>query len=368
VLLVGHWTARGIAEQDPKQKQIIPYMVVNSMGKVLAYWRSVDSGEQRLHGKRSIGFGGHIEASDSGLDGMARSPLAAFYAGAQRELQEEVKTETPAHARLIGFINDDSNDVGKVHVGVVFSVRAAGAIPCSEEHSSYAWVSREEAMANIEDFEIWSRLLIQSDAFWDRMIPMPQPRRLTQFRNPGGAVMYSPHRDVAYLGQLLLRKLTAAITELDRTHTSEVYAVALRRSGLDAEAFDAECVQWLQAVDAILTKAVQQESDNNLFVLLQQASIGVTAETVRYMLMTAGQAFLTAVLAGIRDVTHVGEESDFTDTLAKVYPKVQSSTDGVPPYEAAIGSLRGAIQNARQHGVSFEDIGLIVQDFRIGRD
>lgn len=370
MLIHAHWTFRGIAEKDELQKQVIPYMVVNSMGKVLAYWRSVAGGEQRLHGKRSIGFGGHIEVTDSGFGGAARNPIAAFYNGAARELKEELIVKSTPHVSLSGYVNSNDDAVGRVHLGVVISVRTSGAEPSGDEHAKWAWISREEAEAEIEDFEEWSKLLIRSDAFW-ATIPQPQRNdRLVQFRSPGGAVMYSPDRDVAYLGLKLLREMqkAASVFHLSYVNQGDAYNRALTGSGLSASEFDAECIKWVQAIDGFLTKVVESASDASLFKMLHTAAVEVRSpEVIRYMLAASGQAFLALVLGGIRSITKMGEEVDFNELLTKVYPQVNSALDGIPPHESAVSSLRGAIQNARCHGVSFEDIESIVRDCRLGR-
>lgn len=43
---------------------------------------------------------------------------------AQRELEEEVglSEQDSQNMEYIGFINDDNNEVGKVHIGVVFKI------------------------------------------------------------------------------------------------------------------------------------------------------------------------------------------------------------------------------------------------------
>src|SRR5687767_12552590 len=56
---------RGDVEEDPTLKQPIPYVVVRRRGEgrvqeVFMYTRLTGGGEARLHGKVSVGVGGHM--------------------------------------------------------------------------------------------------------------------------------------------------------------------------------------------------------------------------------------------------------------------------------------------------------------------
>ena len=52
------------AEQDPGYRQIIPYVLLCRGEKVFATRRLNKGGEARLHGKVSVGIGGHINPVD----------------------------------------------------------------------------------------------------------------------------------------------------------------------------------------------------------------------------------------------------------------------------------------------------------------
>ena len=49
-------------EEDPSFKQLIGYVLLKDIntGEVLVYKRLVGGGEARLHGKASVGIGGHM--------------------------------------------------------------------------------------------------------------------------------------------------------------------------------------------------------------------------------------------------------------------------------------------------------------------
>lgn len=100
---------RGPAESDESVRQLISYIIFVHRGDVLVYRRLKKSGERRLHGNYSIGFGGHINDGDSGYE-------AAVDREAREELQFPVGRPVMEYR---GFVLDDSNAVGRVHLGIV---------------------------------------------------------------------------------------------------------------------------------------------------------------------------------------------------------------------------------------------------------
>ena len=108
--------ARSLAEPDPAFKQIIPYVLLMHGGRVLHYVRGKKAGEQRLVAKGSIGIGGHMNEGDEGLFALDRD---AYNAAVQREVAEELQIGTRYQNRVVALLNDDTNEVGKVHLGVV---------------------------------------------------------------------------------------------------------------------------------------------------------------------------------------------------------------------------------------------------------
>ena len=54
---------RSAAERDPDFKQLIPYAALRHRDKVFAYRRG-GGAETRLHGRWSIGIGGHVNPAD----------------------------------------------------------------------------------------------------------------------------------------------------------------------------------------------------------------------------------------------------------------------------------------------------------------
>jgi predicted NUDIX family phosphoesterase len=106
---------RAEVENDPTYQQIIPYVVFRHDDRYFLTHRLRASSEKRLRKQYSLGVGGHINPGD--LD--AGDPILD---GLKREWQEEVVYDGRFEARLLGFLNEDSSPVSKVHLGVVFLV------------------------------------------------------------------------------------------------------------------------------------------------------------------------------------------------------------------------------------------------------
>src|SRR5712692_9177078 len=100
--------ARELAEVSPQYRQIIPYVVIRKDDHYFVLKRTPKQTEARLHHKLSLGIGGHINPGQSLLEGL------------QKELNEEVHIGTNYEMEFIGIINDDSTDVGRVHLGAAF--------------------------------------------------------------------------------------------------------------------------------------------------------------------------------------------------------------------------------------------------------
>lgn len=119
ILANSQYMEREKAEINFEFKQPIAYTAIINLDdrKIFAYTRSkLDKNykEKRLQGKFSIGLGGHIDKKDNNES----NPITA---SRDRELKEEVRilgySEKP---QLLGYINDDGNDVGKVHFGLLY--------------------------------------------------------------------------------------------------------------------------------------------------------------------------------------------------------------------------------------------------------
>jgi predicted NUDIX family phosphoesterase len=152
---------RSSAETDPGLKQIIPYAILSSAGKILRYRRGKKSGEQRLVAKKSIGIGGHMNDHDEGLFALN---MDAYLVGVQREIDEELIVERPIRSRIGALINDDSTEVGQVHLGIVHIFELPHPIADRRESMilNVEFLTPEQLRAERNTLETWSQICVDN--------------------------------------------------------------------------------------------------------------------------------------------------------------------------------------------------------------
>jgi predicted NUDIX family phosphoesterase len=150
---------RPAAEEDPTHKQIIPYLVIRCGDRFLHYVRGKSGGESRLHAKGSIGIGGHINDGDTQA---AHFDAAAYNRAVERELNEELIIPAGYRQRAVALINDDSTEVGRVHLGVVHIIDAASTQIASREDAirDIEFFGAAELEARRDGLEVWSQILV----------------------------------------------------------------------------------------------------------------------------------------------------------------------------------------------------------------
>lgn len=154
---------RSAAETDEGKKQIIAYCMLVSGEHVFMTRRTQKQGETRLHNMYSLGIGGHINADD-----------ATVRSGMLRELHEEVCIAREPSYRFFGIINEDSNAVSRVHVGICYIVEVEN-FACSireKDKMEGSWVPVGEVEKYYDRMESWSKLLFTT--------------YLESFRSPNG--------------------------------------------------------------------------------------------------------------------------------------------------------------------------------------
>lgn len=152
---------RDLAEDDPSHKQIIPYAVFHHQDRILRYFRGGGSGEKRLASKGSIGIGGHINDTDFANSSLDRD---TYQVGIEREIEEELQINCNYTQKIIGLINDDSNEVGQVHLGVVHLVSLSDeAVSANEDNiEDLSFISFTDLKQQIDTLETWSQLCLAS--------------------------------------------------------------------------------------------------------------------------------------------------------------------------------------------------------------
>lgn len=153
------FTQRAPAETNPELKQIIPYVLLVHEGKVLHYVRGKKAGEQRLAAKGSVGIGGHMNDGDEGLFALDET---AYKAGVQREVNEELNLESEYTNHIVALLNDDSNAVGQVHLGVVHIFRLSSNAVSKKEQmiTNLQFLTKEELLAQRDSLESWSQICV----------------------------------------------------------------------------------------------------------------------------------------------------------------------------------------------------------------
>lgn len=157
--------SRPEAEVNPAYKQLIPYVTVVCQGKILCLERTAAQSESRLHGKVSLGVGGHINPVDKG-DNLADIIARAM----NRELQEELWLETNQQPAFLGLINDDSNSVGSVHLGMHYVLEVETRTGIRETDKMTAvWLSFPQLEDLRPRMETWSQILLPALARVDHL-------------------------------------------------------------------------------------------------------------------------------------------------------------------------------------------------------
>lgn len=143
---------RAAAEEDESYKQLIPYcLVMNSEGKILTYTRGKVGQEKRLHAKKSIGVGGHINPGETN-----------FQDALKREIKEEIGIEIE-DSYFSGFVNEEETPVGRVHLGLVFLIPIKTSELTFEDCLLEAqFLSPEEIFAEFDNLEKWSQIVLET--------------------------------------------------------------------------------------------------------------------------------------------------------------------------------------------------------------
>src|SRR6185503_8165991 len=145
----GEFRPRAEVEPDRTWKQVIPYLVLRDGPRYFLMRRTKAGGDARLHDLWTIGVGGHLNPGDGDLAG-----------GLRREWREEVRASFEPEFELIGLINDDTTDVGSVHVGAVYVADARGRDVTVLETDKLrgAFADPDEVARVVDHMETWSAL------------------------------------------------------------------------------------------------------------------------------------------------------------------------------------------------------------------
>ena len=159
ILSYGIFEHRNLLEEDPSRKQIIPYAVICCNDEVFLFHRTKKQTESRLHNLYSLGVGGHMNPYGNRID------IAYMRHELEREMSEEVLVHNDCHIEElvpVGFINDDTNEVGKVHLGVLYRIVLNNkSIEINEKDKMTGeWVKISELKDYYPHMESWSKIYV----------------------------------------------------------------------------------------------------------------------------------------------------------------------------------------------------------------
>ena len=94
----------------------------------------------------------------------------AYRAGVEREVNEEIRIETTYDEQIVALLNDDSSDVGRVHLGIIHVFRVDEAKVEKRELmiTNLEFLTRAELQRRRDSLESWSQICV--DAL-DRILP-----------------------------------------------------------------------------------------------------------------------------------------------------------------------------------------------------
>jgi predicted NUDIX family phosphoesterase len=140
-------------ERDPSHKQVIPYLVLRDGERYFLMRRTRAGGDARLHDRWSIGVGGHVNPGDDGVLG-----------GLRREWSEELVADFEPAFEPLALLNDDSTEVGTVHLGVIFVADADGrpVVVRETDKLSGTFALPVEVAAGVDKLETWSRIVFDA--------------------------------------------------------------------------------------------------------------------------------------------------------------------------------------------------------------
>lgn len=173
---VPRFMPRSQAEHDPSYKQLIPYVIMAHQGKFLNYVRGRRAGEARLVGNRSIGIGGHINPVDADNSSLFAYHYDNYLAAVEREVDEEVSVQTNHTDNIVALLNDDSNEVGQVHLGIVhfWDLEEPNVEKREQMITQMSFMTPEELRQVRDSLETWSQKCLDN---LDKITQIQKPVR-----------------------------------------------------------------------------------------------------------------------------------------------------------------------------------------------
>ncbi len=154
----GLFRKRGDLEDDPSFKQLIPYGIISHDESYFLFRRTSGQTEKRLLNQLHLGVGGHMNPGSSAV--LDEQYLIGEL---KREFFEEVRLFNACvieNIDFIGFINDDSLPVSRVHLGLLYDIRVSSKFVMINETDKMeaAWIAKADLEAHYDKMETWTRI------------------------------------------------------------------------------------------------------------------------------------------------------------------------------------------------------------------
>jgi predicted NUDIX family phosphoesterase len=153
---------RGDAEENERFKQPIPYAVIRKGTQLFMYERLEGGGEVRMHGLLSLGAGGHMNAVEGVRDFVEVTRI-----NLERELEEELNISHSFTPKTLGFINDESTDFSRVHIGMlsIIDLPDDATVEVRETdqlEGDFVELSTLKSKAIYDRLEDWSKIVVDT--------------------------------------------------------------------------------------------------------------------------------------------------------------------------------------------------------------
>jgi len=159
----GLWLGpRPVLEETEEFRQIIPYIVLQYGSEIIRYTRTPAGCEARLHGRTSVGLGGHVDLPDVETSGEAIDLVRTLENAANRELLEELGVVEIVSKEWVGLLVENDSSVGRVHIGMIGLWRLQ-SFPVGIAEDAIGEVSSSslsDLKADVERLETWSAMLL----------------------------------------------------------------------------------------------------------------------------------------------------------------------------------------------------------------
>lgn len=150
------------AELDFSVVQLISVFLIKFGNNIITHTRSARAPESRLHGERSIIFGGHITYDEVNtlFDPFDPNSSHPFI---ERELEEEITILNNYQMTPVGLLYDSNREVSSQHLGLVYTVEMNDSeyeIGEKGYHINDELTEINDVIDNKNEYENWSVELI----------------------------------------------------------------------------------------------------------------------------------------------------------------------------------------------------------------